>query len=272
MTIHFGVLIPSTNTTTETEYSRLPPGYQAHYARVRTSTPGRPFSPGREEEVTYQSELLATAKVRMVTLLQTSASLFADDYDETTMKRMQAAAGVPSITSALAVGRAVRALGARRIALVSPYSPEVNERARHYFTAKHGLDIAALYRILAGVPIPPKPLWQGAILGAVALGVLKALGSALLGGATSNPLIGAFAVVVGLLIWFNFVCQVILIGAAWVVVSATDQGVPLDPVGDRERRQAEARLRLEIEEQVRAEYEASLPRAVRWLARRRRRT
>ena len=132
--------------------------------------------------------------------------------------------------------------------------------------------LAALYRILAGVPIPARPLWQGAILGALALGVLKVLGSALLGGATSNPLIGAFAVVVGLLIWFNFVCQVILIGAAWVVVSATDQGVPLDPVGDRERRQAEARLRLEIEEQVRAEYEASLPRAVRWLARRRRRT
>ena len=144
MTIHFGVLIPSTNTTTETEYSRLPPAYQAHYARVRTSTPGRPFSPGREEEVTYQSELLATAKVKMVALLQTSASLFADDYDEKTMQRMQAAAGVPSITSAFAVGRAVRALGARRIALVSPYSPEVNERARHYFTAKHGLDIAAL--------------------------------------------------------------------------------------------------------------------------------
>ncbi|MGH8666706.1 MAG: maleate cis-trans isomerase family protein [Burkholderiales bacterium] len=144
MTIHFGVLIPSTNTTTETEYSRLPPAYQAHYARVRTSTPGRPFSPGREEEVTYQSELLATAKVRMVALLQTSASLFADDYDEATMKRMHAAAGVPATTSALAVGRAVRALGARRIALVSPYSPEVNERARHYFTGKHGLDIAAL--------------------------------------------------------------------------------------------------------------------------------
>jgi maleate cis-trans isomerase len=81
MTIHFGVLIPSTNTTTETEYSRLPASYQAHYARVRTSTPGRPFSPGRDEEVEYQSQLLATAKVRMITLLQTSASLFADDYD-----------------------------------------------------------------------------------------------------------------------------------------------------------------------------------------------
>jgi membrane protein len=132
--------------------------------------------------------------------------------------------------------------------------------------------LAALYRVLAGVPIPARPLWQGAILGGLALGVLKALGSTLLGGASSNPLIASFAVIVGLLIWFNLVCQVILIGAAWVVVSARDQGVPLDPIGDRDRRQAELRLRLEIEEQVRAEYEASLPRAVRWLARRRRRT
>ncbi len=145
MTIHFGVLIPSTNTTTEAEYSRLPAGYQAHYARVRTSTPGRPFSPGRDEEVEYQSQLLATAKVRMIALLQTSASLFADDYDEVTMRRMsEAGGGVPSITSADAVGRALRALGARRIALVSPYSPEVNERARRYYTGRYGLDIAAL--------------------------------------------------------------------------------------------------------------------------------
>lgn len=130
--------------------------------------------------------------------------------------------------------------------------------------------LTMLYRVLAGVPIPPRPLWQGALLGAAALGVLKALGSTLLGGASSNPLLLSFAVIIGLLIWFNLVCQVILIGAGWVVVSARDQGVPLDPKGDRERLQAELRLRLEIETQVRAEIEAQLPRAVRWLARRRR--
>ncbi len=132
--------------------------------------------------------------------------------------------------------------------------------------------LAALYRVLAGVPIPPRPLWQGALLGALALGVLKVLAGGLLTLTSSNPLLGSFAVLVGLLIWFNLVCQVILIGAAWVVVSATDAGVPLDPIGDRRRREAEARLRLEIEEELRAEIEGSLPRAVRWLARRRRRT
>ncbi|MEZ5190382.1 MAG: YihY/virulence factor BrkB family protein [Schumannella sp.] len=136
-----------------------------------------------------------------------------------------------------------------------------------------GLDLVvlvALYRVLAGVPIPARPLWQGALLGALALGVLKTLGSVLLGGASSNPVVASFAVIAGLLIWFNLVCQVILIAAAWVVVSATDAGVPLDPIGERDRRQAELRMRLEIEEQVRAELEADLPRAVRWIARRRR--
>lgn len=129
--------------------------------------------------------------------------------------------------------------------------------------------LATLYRILAGVKIPPRPLVQAALLGAAGLAALKILGTALLGGASSNPLLASFAVIIGLLIWFNLICQVILIAAAWLVVTATDDGVPLDPVGERERRELEARLRLEIEEEVRAELEAALPRAVRWLARRR---
>jgi maleate cis-trans isomerase len=145
MTHHFGVLIPSTNTTVEAELARLPSGYQAHYARVLSSTPGRPFAPGREEDIDYQARLLGTAKVEMVILIQTSASLFADDYDEAATRRMSAAAGgVPAVTSAHAMGRALNALGARRIGLVSPYSEEVNARARRYFSIKHGLDIAAL--------------------------------------------------------------------------------------------------------------------------------
>jgi maleate cis-trans isomerase len=144
MTHHFGVLIPSTNTTAEIEFRRLPESYQAHYGRLLTSTPGRPFAPGRDEDIDYQSKLLGTAKVEMMVLLQTSASLFADDYDEVTSRRMSAAAGVPAMTSARAVGRALRALHARRIGLVSPYSQDVNARAVRYFTQQHGLELAAI--------------------------------------------------------------------------------------------------------------------------------
>src|ERR1700756_5043649 len=136
MSHHFGVLIPSTNTTVEIEYSRLlPPDLQVHVGRLLTSGTG-PFSPSKDEDIDYQSRLLATARVEVISLAQTSASLFADGYDDAVIRRIAAAAKVPAVTSAKAVGQAIRALGARRIALVSPYSQQVIERAKHYYESK----------------------------------------------------------------------------------------------------------------------------------------
>jgi maleate cis-trans isomerase len=142
---HFGVLIPSTNTTVEIEYNRLlPPDYQAHVGRLKSSG-GTPFAPSIDAEVDYQAKLLGTAKVEVVGLAQTSASLFSDDYDADVVRRMSAAAGAPALTSAQAVGQAVRALGASRIALVSPYSQEVIERAQRYYETKFGLSVLGLH-------------------------------------------------------------------------------------------------------------------------------
>ena len=143
MTRHFGVLIPSTNTTVEIECRLLPASYQAHVGRLMSSGAGS-FSPSRDEDIDYQSRLLGTARVEMVILAQTSASLHADDYDDVVTKRMSAGAGVPAITSAQAVGRAVRALGARRVAIVSPYSDVVNERAARYFKMRYGIETLVL--------------------------------------------------------------------------------------------------------------------------------
>jgi len=146
MTRHFGVLIPSTNTTAELEYTRLlPPDWQAHYARVATSSVNKtPFSPPRDEDVDYQAKLLGSARVEIVFLLQTSASLFADNYCADVTRRISSAAGVPAFTSAMAIGEAMQALGTKRIALVSPYSEPVNASAKRYYEGKYGLDIVAL--------------------------------------------------------------------------------------------------------------------------------
>lgn len=142
---HFGVLIPSTNTTVEIEYNRLLPAtYQAHVGRLK-SRGGTPFAPSIDAEVDYQARLLGTAKVEVVGLAQTSASLFADDYDDVVTRRISAEAGVPALTSAQAIGQAVRALGASRIGLVSPYSQEVIERAKHYYETKFGLQVLGLH-------------------------------------------------------------------------------------------------------------------------------
>jgi maleate isomerase len=143
---HFGVLIPSTNTTAELEYSRLlPESWQAHYARMATSSVNKtPFSPPRDEDLDYQAKMLGTAKVESVFLLQTSASLFSDGYCADVSRRISAAAGVPGFTSAMAIGEAMQALGTKRIALVSPYSEPVNASAKRYFEGNYGLSVVAL--------------------------------------------------------------------------------------------------------------------------------
>ena len=54
MNHHFGVLIPSTNTTVEIEYSRLlPPTLQAHVGRLLTSGTG-PFRRARTRTSTIR--------------------------------------------------------------------------------------------------------------------------------------------------------------------------------------------------------------------------
>jgi maleate cis-trans isomerase len=143
---HFGVLLPSTNTTGEIEYSRLlPPQWQAHYARMATSSENRtPFSPPRDEDLDYQAKMLGNARVEVVFLLQTSASLFKDGYCEDVSRRIAAAAGVPGFTSAMAIGEAMQSLRVKRIALVSPYSEPVNASAKRYYEGRYGLQVVAL--------------------------------------------------------------------------------------------------------------------------------
>jgi maleate cis-trans isomerase len=142
---HFGVLVPSTNTTVEIEYGRLlPPKLQVHVARIPLLSSGAETTPrGSDADVDYQSRLLGSARVEVVALAQTGASLSADDYDDRIIKRMSESAGVPAITSARAIGLAVRALDVGRVALVAPYPIPVIERLARHYTIKYGLTVVA---------------------------------------------------------------------------------------------------------------------------------
>ena len=139
---HFGILVPSTNTTCEIEFARLPADLQVHTGRLGKGG-NTPFSPSLEADVAYQARLLGDARVEVIALAQTSASLFADDYDEVTVKRMTEASGVPSLTSAQAIGRALRALKALRIAMATPYSEDAIARAKRYYDRKFGISVVA---------------------------------------------------------------------------------------------------------------------------------
>lgn len=78
------------------------------------------------------------------------------------------------------------------------------------------LVLVAIHRYLAEVRIGWWNLVTGCMVGAAALFGLKLLGTALLGGATSNPLLAPFAIFVGLLLWFNFICRALLLTSSWI--------------------------------------------------------
>ncbi|TFD05451.1 YihY/virulence factor BrkB family protein [Cryobacterium sp. TMT1-66-1] len=138
------------------------------------------------------------------------------------------------------------------------------------------ITLAGLFRVLSRVRIPPRRLLAGALLGGAGLGALKILGGTLLGGASNNPLLATFAVIIGLLIWFNLVSTVTLIAAAWIAVGMVDAGIPphtlnADEAADNQQQQMQDALRLTAQFELtaaRADLDAS-PWYARWSARRR---
>jgi membrane protein len=105
------------------------------------------------------------------------------------------------------------------------------------------LVLAGVYRVLSHVRVPIGRLRSGALLAAAALGVLKVAASAsLIGAGGANPLLSSFAVILGLLVFLNLVCQVILFGAAWVAVGVQDGGIVLDEAFEQQRLEEARRL------------------------------
>ncbi|MFD1720907.1 YihY/virulence factor BrkB family protein [Amnibacterium endophyticum] len=102
-------------------------------------------------------------------------------------------------------------------------------------------------RILSGIPVPVRRLLAGGAIGGFGMAVLQTVGTSLLGGATSNPVVTVFATTAGVLLYFNFICQVILIASAWVAVGMLDAGIdarslsPVEKAEDRAREIEDAR-------------------------------
>ncbi len=75
--------------------------------------------------------------------------------------------------------------------------------------------ISILLSRLSGAHLPWRQVRSGALLGAVGFEVLKLLGTFLIARTTENPMYATFGVVVGLLVWLNFVSRVLIYAAAW---------------------------------------------------------
>ena len=138
-----GVICPSTNTSIEPEFHRMAPaGLSVHVARAFQDGPQ---APALYEQIAANVEGaardLGSAGVDAIAFGCTSCSyFFPGDALTGAMARMT---GAPAILTSDAVVAALRALGARRIAVATPRTDFVNRREREWLTGQ-GLDIVSL--------------------------------------------------------------------------------------------------------------------------------
>ena len=140
-----GLLIPSSNTNIEPEYySVMPASVSTHFARVAMTTVNEQGLSGQDQDVDRQSKLLAAAQVDVILFCLTAASFVLGlDYDSALKQRIENVSGKPALTAAQTVVDALNALGVRRIAMATPFAPEVNEVSRAFMNA-NGFDVVSV--------------------------------------------------------------------------------------------------------------------------------
>ena len=147
-----GTLTPQANTTVEPEFGILwPPGIAMVNARMVSAAPDMDA-----RLVEYSDRMddwvagFANAPIQALTAACTGASYLAGVQRERWLAdRLEAGLGIPVIMAGTAVTDAFRALGARRVALVSPYPAGLTAASVRYWTAQ-GFEVVTVARGGAG--------------------------------------------------------------------------------------------------------------------------
>jgi maleate cis-trans isomerase len=132
-----GLLIPSSNSVQEPDFARvLPPGITLHVARMGLSTVEADSTLRIVQEIEAESRKLADVDVDVIMFAATApSSRNGIGYDRELIKRISAASGKPATTASTALLEALRALGARTIALGAPWSEAVNQTSAKFIEA-----------------------------------------------------------------------------------------------------------------------------------------
>ena len=132
--IRLGMITPSSNTVLEPATASILhalPDITAHFARLPVTQIA--LSPGALAQfdpapMLAAARLLADAHVDAIAWNGTSGSWLGVQADERLCAAITAATGIPATTSVLALNAALRALGARTLGLVTPYTGDVQAR------------------------------------------------------------------------------------------------------------------------------------------------
>lgn len=140
-----GIIVPSWNTVMEYEWQRMAGGFASvHSQRIRHQADTEKDLAWLSTQAPAAAELVAHAKPAAICHGCTgSGFLKTPDEDMALAALLEQGTGIPTVTSSAAIVQALRALGARRISVASPYEPWLNEKLRVYLEAA-GFELLAM--------------------------------------------------------------------------------------------------------------------------------
>ena len=138
-----GFIVPSWNTVMEYEIARMvPPGVSLHFARIPHTSDAEEVLVKLIDEAPHAAETLAHANMDAICFGCTGGSFVRPDSDRLIAERIQRHTGTPATTTSAALVEALKAVGARRVVIVSPYPVWLNERLAGLLK-RNGLEVLA---------------------------------------------------------------------------------------------------------------------------------
>ena len=147
-TVRLGVLTPSSNTALEPLTSAIVGGLigtTAHFARFRVteiSLSEAALGQFDESKILAAAELLADARVDVIAWSGTSSGWLGFDADRRLTERIRERTGIRATTAVLALNELLALRGVTRLALVTPYTADVQHRIMENYRSI-GIEVVA---------------------------------------------------------------------------------------------------------------------------------
>lgn len=133
-TVRLGVLTPSSNTALEPLTNAIVAGIagvSAHFSRFKVteiSLKEQALGQFDDSKILAAAELLADAKVDVIGWSGTSSGWLGFEADVRLCERIRQRTGIPATTAVLALNELLTLRGIKKLALVTPYTADVQQR------------------------------------------------------------------------------------------------------------------------------------------------
>lgn len=149
-----GLIVPPTNTVNEAEWSRMMPEgvtFHTHRMPLHADTISAAGRKALADDLDHVFSMLKQSRVDVIAYACTAGSMI--NPVRSLPDALEERNGVKAVTTSAAIVAALKALGARRLSVATPYGDRLNQHETH-FLEENGFEVARLIGLGIGAGGP----------------------------------------------------------------------------------------------------------------------